>query len=74
MLAAMRFGAAACILGPVFPTRSAAANRPLGLFHASQLAKASAIPTLALGGINAAIARKITGRGFAGLAAIDAFV
>jgi thiamine-phosphate pyrophosphorylase len=62
----------ACVLSPVFPTRSAAGRTPLGLFHASQLARASAIPVIALGGVRVARARHLAGRGFAGLAAIEA--
>lgn len=72
--AAERFGASACLLGPIFPTRSAANNPLLGVFRASQLARASACPTIALGGVNTENARNLTGRGFAGLAAIDAFL
>lgn len=72
--AAMRFGATACLLGPVFATRSAAGNPLLGLFRASQLAKALAAPVVALGGINAENANRLRGRGFSGLGAIDAFL
>lgn len=71
---AQRFGASLCLLGPVFPTRSTAANPPLGLFGASQIARAASVPVLALGGINQGNARLLAGRGFAGLAAIDVFV
>lgn len=67
-------GAHACVLGPVFATRSAAANRPLGLFHASQLARAARLPVIAIGGVNAENAARLRGRGFAGVAAVDAFV
>lgn len=72
--AAAAFGADACVLAPVFPTRSASGNAPLGLFHASQMALAAHLPIIALGGIDAKSARKLAGRGFAGLAAIDAFI
>lgn len=67
-------GADACVLGPVFPTRSAAANRPLGLFRASQLARAAHVPVIAIGGVNVGTAARLSGRGFAGVAAVDAFV
>ncbi|MBI3439475.1 MAG: thiamine phosphate synthase [Proteobacteria bacterium] len=69
-----RFGADACILGPVFGTRSASNNAPLGVFRASQLARASTIPVIALGGVALRNARKLSGRGFAGVAAVDAFL
>lgn len=64
----------ACVLGPVFETRSASGNAPLGLFRASQIARVSTIPVIALGGVTSANARKLSGRGFAGVAAIDAFL
>lgn len=71
---AARFGADACILGPVFPTRSAAQRRPLGLFRASQIARGAPLPMVALGGVNAHTGRRLAGRGFAGLAAVDALM
>lgn len=69
---ACAFGADACVLAPIFPTRSGSDRAPLGLFGASQIARASAIPVIALGGVNARTARRLTGRGFAGLAAVEA--
>lgn len=72
--AARAFGADACVLAPVFETRSTSGNPPLGLFHASQMARAANMPIIALGGIHGRNARKLAGRGFAGLAAIDAFL
>jgi thiamine-phosphate pyrophosphorylase len=65
-------GADACVLSPVLPTRSSANRKPLGLFHASQIARAASLPVIALGGVNAHNARDLVGRGFAGLAAVDA--
>lgn len=62
----------AIMLSPVFPSRSASATHPLGAFHASQIARASARPVIALGGVNAKTARMLVGRGFAGCAAIEA--
>jgi thiamine-phosphate pyrophosphorylase len=64
----------ACVLSPIFPSRSASAQSELGLFRASQLARASAIPVVALGGVNASNAKRLAGRGFAGVAAIDALI
>lgn len=70
---AARFGADVCVLAPVFPTRSASGRRALGLFRASQIARAAPLPVIALGGVNADTAPRLVGRGFAGLAAVDAF-
>lgn len=64
----------ACVLSPVFRTRSSASRAPIGLVMASQIARGAALPVIALGGINVGNARKLAGRGFAGLAAIDAFL
>jgi thiamine-phosphate pyrophosphorylase len=72
--AAARFGTSLCLLGPVFPTRSAAGNPPIGLFRASQFAWGSGVPVLALGGVNAENVHRLINRGFAGLAAIEALL
>lgn len=69
---AAALGADACILAPVLPTRSGSGREPLGLFHASQMARNAGVPVIALGGVNAATARRLSGRGFAGLAAVEA--
>lgn len=66
------WGADACLLAPVFPTGSSSGNEPLGLFRASQIARAALLPVIALGGINARTAARLAGRGFAGLAAVEA--
>jgi thiamine-phosphate pyrophosphorylase len=71
---AAAWGASACILGPVFETKSESGNAPLGLFRASQIARGSTIPVIALGGIAPHSARRLSGRGFAGFAAVDAFL
>jgi thiamine-phosphate pyrophosphorylase len=71
---AAAYGANACILSPIFPTHSTPRREPLGLFRASQLARQSAIPVIALGGVSADNARLLAGRGFAGVAAIDALM
>jgi thiamine-phosphate pyrophosphorylase len=65
-------GADACVLSPVFPTRSMSAREPLGLFRASQIARRSAIPVIALGGVKRCRAARLIGHGFAGIAAVDA--
>lgn len=67
-------GLDACVLSPIFPSRSASAQGELGLFSASQIARASAIPVIALGGVNARNVTRLSGRGFAGVAAIDALM
>lgn len=72
--AAAAAGVDACVLSPIFPTRSDAQRKPLGLFRASQIARAASLPVIALGGVNAHTARDLIGRGFAGLAAVDALV
>ena len=64
----------ACMLSPIFPSRSASARHELGLFRASQIARASAVPVIALGGVNAGNAARLIGRGFAGIAAVDALI
>lgn len=69
---AAAFGADACVLSPVFPTRSASAREHLGVFRASQIARRSSIPVIALGGVNERSAPRLIGRGFAGVAAVDA--
>lgn len=74
VMRAARSSVDACILGPIFETQSASNNAPLGLFRASQIARASAIPVIALGGVNARNAARLSGRGFAGVAAIEAFL
>jgi thiamine-phosphate pyrophosphorylase len=55
MARAAACGADACMLSPVFPTRSTPQREPLG-------------------GVNAQTARLLAGRGFAGVAAIDALM
>ncbi|MBL8544498.1 MAG: thiamine phosphate synthase [Hyphomonadaceae bacterium] len=65
-------GADACVLAPIFPTRSSSGRAPLGLFRASQLARVSGVPVIALGGVNARTGARLSGRGFAGLAAVEA--
>lgn len=70
--AANRVGVDACILGPIFETSSVSGNAPLGLARAERIARAAGLPIIALGGIGAANVRALFGRGFAGLAAVDA--
>ena len=69
---AAQAGVDACALGPVFATASASGHPPIGLFRASQLARTAGVPVIALGGMNAVSASRLAGRGFAGLAAVEA--
>jgi thiamine monophosphate synthase len=71
---AAAFGADACLLSPVFPTHSASGHASLGVFRSSQIARSAAIPVIALGGVNARTSARLSGRGFAGLAAIGALL
>jgi thiamine-phosphate pyrophosphorylase len=59
------------ILAPIFPSRSPSAAAPLGPLRAGTLARTARLPVIALGGVNARTAKRLLGRGFAGLAAID---
>lgn len=67
-------GADLAVLSTLFPSRSPSAQSALGPLRAARLAAHSPVPVIALGGITAKTARKLTGRGFAGLAAIDGFL
>lgn len=71
---ASEVGLDACVLSPIFPSRSASVQSELGLWSASQIARASAIPVIALGGVNTSNVTRLSGRGFAGVAAIDALL
>jgi len=70
---AHRLGADLALLSPVFPTPSHAGAPSLGLARFRALAAASALPVLALGGVDAANAGLLAGPNVAGLAAIGAF-
>lgn len=62
----------AVLLAPVFATRSHPGNRHLGAILTRIIALQTRRPVFALGGINAATARKLRGAKLAGFAAIDA--
>lgn len=68
---AAQAGADAALLSPVFTSNSPSADRPLGARKAAALARRAGLPVIALGGVNAESARRLSGRGFAGLAAIE---
>ncbi len=70
---AARAGMDAAVLSPVFPSQSKSAGRTLGPLRAGILSRRAILPVIALGGINARNITRLCGRGFAGVAAIDAF-
>jgi len=71
---AAAFGADAALLSPIFPTKSNSDHPTLGPFRASQWARAAGLPVIALGGVTPRRARTLAGRGFAGIAAIEALL
>lgn len=71
--AAERAGAALLFLSPVFATRSHPGARLLGLARFAWLARRTALPVIALGGMNPARGRRLASFGAYGWAAIDAW-
>ncbi|HZZ90560.1 MAG TPA: thiamine phosphate synthase [Caulobacteraceae bacterium] len=67
-------GADAVFLSPVFASNSASAGRPLGPLRFAQLLQLARTPVFALGGVNAATARRLRGTKAAGLAAVEALL
>jgi thiamine-phosphate pyrophosphorylase len=65
-------GCDAALLSPVFPSRSASAGRPLGLVRFAGLARSSAMPVIALGGVTNETAPGLVRAGAYGLAAVEA--
>ena len=70
---ANRAGLDAVMISPVFASRSPSAGEPLGVVRLSELARGSAAPVIALGGVNAQTAGELLGSGAAGLAGVEAF-
>lgn len=68
---AARIGADAAIVAPVFATKSHPDARTLGPLRLARLIRGSAVPVIALGGIDATTARRLPPR-VAGIAAIGA--
>jgi thiamine-phosphate pyrophosphorylase len=66
---AERAGADLALLSPVFPTASHPGGHVLGPFRASAIARASGMPVLAMGGIDAATTCRLPPT-FFGVAAI----
>lgn len=71
--AAAEAGADFVFLSPAFATRSHAGARPLGPVRFGLVARASRIPVIALGGMDAANAQRLSEYGIYGWAAIDAW-
>jgi thiamine-phosphate pyrophosphorylase len=71
--AAERNGAALVFLSPVFATRSHPGAKPLGLVRFAWLARRTALPVIALGGMNAERGRRLASFGAYGWAGIDAW-
>ena len=72
VVTARRAGADAAFASPVFDSRSASAGHPLGGVRFAALVTGAGLPVYALGGVNAATARRLTRSGAAGLAAVEA--
>lgn len=73
IIAAIKAGADAAFLSPVFATNSHPGAAPLGRQRAVALAQASPLPLFALGGMDEAKASELVGTPFQGFGAIDAF-
>jgi thiamine-phosphate pyrophosphorylase len=67
LVAAARSGATMVLLSPVFPTRSHPGARHLGRVRFGALARESALPVIALGGMDRRRARELPAYGWAGI-------
>jgi thiamine-phosphate pyrophosphorylase len=65
-------GMDAALLSPALPTRSASGRPTLGAAKAGRWARAARLPVIVLGGVRAESVRALRGRGFAGLAGVEA--
>jgi thiamine-phosphate pyrophosphorylase len=72
MLKAARAGALALLVSPVFESRSPSAGRPLTALRFAALARDAPAPVYALGGVDGRTAKRLTGSGAAGIAAVEA--
>jgi thiamine-phosphate pyrophosphorylase len=70
---AERDGADLLFLSPVYPTRSHPGGRTLGLARFAWLARRTALPVVALGGMNEERGRRLVSFGAYGWAGIDAW-
>ena len=71
---AIRAGADAVLLSPLFTTRSHPGAQPLGPARFAAIARRSSVPVIALGGARPCHARMIQALGASGWAAIDGLV
>lgn len=71
-IAAERAGVDAILISPVFPTRSHPGSPVLGAVRMGLMLNGTAVPAIALGGMNIARFRRLRGLGVWGWAAIDA--
>lgn len=70
---AVRLGADAVLLSPVFPTASHPGRRSLGLWRFAAIVRTAPLPVIALGGITVGNARRVRELGAAGIAGIGLF-
>ncbi|HEV2363785.1 MAG TPA: thiamine phosphate synthase [Caulobacteraceae bacterium] len=71
LLVAKRSKVDAAIVGPVFPSSSASAGRPLGSRRLAAWARAIRLPVYALGGVNVSTTKGLGACGLAGIAAVE---
>ncbi len=71
---AARAGADAALLSPVLPTRSHPGGAVLGVWRFAALVAGAVLPVYALGGIDRRTARRLSGSGAAGIAAIGGLI
>ena len=71
---ARRAGVDAVVVSPVFESASSSAGRPIGPLRFAALVAGARTPVYALGGVDAASARRIARSGAAGLAAVGALL
>jgi thiamine-phosphate pyrophosphorylase len=62
------------MVSPVFPTRSHPGAPALGAARAARIGRLAGVSVVALGGMTERRWRRVAGLGFAGWAAIDAWV
>jgi thiamine-phosphate pyrophosphorylase len=71
VLRALKAGADAVVISPVFDSRSPSAGSPLGLMRFLALTRLAKGRAYALGGVNATTASRLLGSGAMGLAAVE---
>lgn len=70
--AAVRAGADAVVVSPVFPSNSPSAGDPVGVEGLKALVSATPLPVYALGGVHARTVSQLIGSGIVGIAAVEA--